>query len=142
MSINSNTQLWYHEPKPLEGWRPTRTITCEARTTFSQTLIRFKPHHTHLTHQTHVTHHTHKTYVTHITHMRHITQVKSSVACEEKQREDCQTVEFEECREKPKVICKKTLVSDHNLSIKQLNYLVSLSQFSKFVMCLSLGVCH
>ena len=114
LSINSNTQLWYHEPKPLEGWRPTRTITCEARTTFSQTLIRFKPHHTHVTHQTHVTHHTHKTYVTHITHMRHmrhITQVKSSVACEEKQREDCQTVEFEECREKPKEICKKTLVS-------------------------------
>ena len=66
MSINSNTQLWYHEPKPLEEWRPTKTFTCEARTTFSQTLIwRFRPHHTHQTHVTHATHHTHQTHHTH-----------------------------------------------------------------------------
>ena len=46
-----------------------------------------------------------------------MTQVKSSMACEEKQREDCQTIEWEECREKPKISCKKTLVTDHTISL-------------------------
>ena len=50
-------------------------------------------------------------------HRYHL-QVKSSVDCEEKSREDCQTIEWEECHEKPKVICKKTLVGDPGIQHK------------------------
>ena len=44
--------------------------------------------------------------------------MKSSVDCEEKSREDCQMIEWEECHEKPKVICKKTLVGDPGIQHK------------------------
>ena len=79
-----------------------------------QTSLNFWPHHTLqiVRQKPHFDQNFEKVLPTpHKPHMRQITQVKSSVACEEKQREDCQTVEFEECREKPKEICKKTLVS-------------------------------